>query len=128
MKKSGYTKKEKIMKPISRYARIDSVGREPRNSFEALRRYLHLTQHRFGEKLGLSKAVVHIYEAGISAPPMNAWLRMKEIALQNGIELTDDIYASLMQKKAERMISTIDSKVKRMKDKIESLQKHIITS
>lgn len=128
MKKSGYTKKEKIMKPISRYARIDSVGREPRNSFEALRRELHLTQEHFGEKLGLSKAVVHIYEAGISAPPMNAWLRMKELALHNGIELTDEIYASLMQKKAERMISTIDSKVKRMKDKIESLQKHITIS
>ena len=48
---------------------------------------------------------------------------MKEIALHNGIELTDDIYAWLMQEKAERMMLTIDSKVKRMKDKIEWLQR-----
>lgn len=110
-------KKEKM----SQYARLGST-RPPRNDFEALRRSLYLTQERFGQKLGLSKAVVQQYESGRSAPTTNSWRRMKETAMQNGIELTDELYHAFMQEKAVRLKGSIEKRVNRINQKILELQ------
>lgn len=106
---------------MSQYARIDSI-RPPRNAFEALRRSLYLTQERFGQKLGLSKAVVQQYESGRSAPTTNSWMRMKETALQNGIDLTDELYHDFMRGKAVRLKGSIEKRVDRIHQKILELQ------
>jgi len=113
--------REKKTQKVGQYARLDST-RPPRNAFEALRRELHLTQENFGKKLGLSKAVVQQYESGRSGPTRNSWMKMKETALSNGLELNEDIYHLFMKDKSERLLNSIDDKVKRMKDKIDRLQ------
>lgn len=91
----------KAEKPISRYARIDSIGRVARNSFEELRRELNMTQDIFGEKLGLSKQCIQFYETDRSFPKTNTWLKMKENARLNGFELSDDIFEDFTKKKME---------------------------
>jgi DNA-binding transcriptional regulator YiaG len=113
--------REKKTQKVSQYSRVDST-RPPRNAFEALRRSLHLTQEDFGQKLGLSKSVVQQYESGRSAPTTNSWLRMKETALHNGIELTEELYHAFMQEKAIRLQDSIEKRVDKINQKILELQ------
>mgnify|MGYP003606565309 CR=1 FL=1 len=117
VKKVVYVRKGEL----SKYCRWDGVL-PPRNEFEVVRRGLHLTQESFGDKLGISKSLVNQYESGRSSPTVRTWLKMKENAERNGIELTDALYLSFMQDKSHRLLNSIDDKVQRMKDKIEGLQ------
>jgi DNA-binding transcriptional regulator YiaG len=114
---------EKVKKPpkvkeISRYARIDSVGRVARNSFEALRRELNLTQDQFGEKLGLSCQMVSMYEADLISPTVKKWMKIKDHASQHGIVLSDTLFEDFMKAKAKRMVEGIDARVQRTNDRI----------
>ena len=106
------------VKEVSRYARIDSVGRVARNSFEALRRELNLTQVQFGEKLGLSSEMVSMYEADTISPTVKKWMKIKDHAAQHGIMLSDTLFEDFMKAKAKRMIEGIDARVQRANDRI----------
>jgi DNA-binding XRE family transcriptional regulator len=105
-------------KPISQYSRIDSEGREARNKFEALRRSLGLTQEIFGEKLGLSKQLVHFYETDRSSPTIRTWIKMKANAALHEIELSDEIIDEFMQKK-------FDNRKKRLQDQLDQINDKI---
>jgi DNA-binding XRE family transcriptional regulator len=100
-------------KKLSQYARIDSEH-EPRNKFEALRRSLGLTQEAFGEKLGLSKAMVFYYETDYVAPSVTTWVKVKANAKANGIELGDDILNEFLEKKVMKKKERLTNKIERM--------------
>ena len=106
------------VKEVSRYARIDSVGRVARNSFEALRRELNLTQVQFGEKLGLSSEMVSMYEADTISPTIKKWMKIKDHAAQHGIALSDTLFEDFMKAKAKRMMESMDARVQRVNDKV----------
>lgn len=111
VKKVVYVRKGEL----SKYCRWDGVL-PPRNDFEALRRELHLTQESFGNKLGISKSLVNQYESGRSSPTVRTWLKMKENAERNGIDLPNDLYYSFVKNKSERMIRSIDARLEHMKN------------
>jgi DNA-binding XRE family transcriptional regulator len=112
------------VKPISQYSRIDSEGREARNSFEALRRSLNLTQESFAEKLGLSKQLVQYYETDRSVPTLKTWRKMKENALLHNILLSDGIIEAFMQKKLGKKKEMLE---RRFEKKVEQLNESIQT-
>lgn len=111
VKKVVYVRKGEL----SKYCRWDGVL-PPRNEFEAVRRGLHLTQESFGNKLGISKSLVNQYESGRSSPTVRTWLKMKENAERNGIELTNELYYSFVKNKSERMIKSIDTQLEQIRN------------
>ena len=110
-------KVEKIKKP-SVYARYDALDREPRNQFEALRRYLQISQEVFAEKLGLTRQCIQQYETDRSFPTVNTWHKIKENAKQHGIELNDEILNEFLQKKLAKKKEMIE---RHHKEKVEKM-------
>jgi DNA-binding XRE family transcriptional regulator len=104
-------------KKVSQYARIDSEH-EPRNKFEALRRSLGLTQEAFGEKLGLSRAMVFYYETDHVAPSVTTWVKVKANAQANGIELGDEILNEFLEKKRSKRMEVLNRNIQQRLDQI----------
>jgi len=93
----------------------------PKNSFQAFRLSMKLTQEQLGEKCGLPRGLVSMYEAEKTYPTLNRWLRMKEVAAQNGIELSDTLFEDMMRVKAKRIEDKLPAKIQKAKEKMEAL-------
>lgn len=90
-------------------------GFNGRNKLEVLRFGLNLNQGDFGKMLGISKQLVHLYETNKTIPTLKNWIKIKESALNNGIELSDDIYQDFLEAKARSMMDDIKIKMEQLR-------------
>lgn len=68
------------------YETIDNM-----NPFQMFRASLKMTQKEVGALLGIEQTQYGHYESGERLPTLRSWIKMKMIAKENGIELTDEM-------------------------------------
>lgn len=60
------------------------------DAVKRVRTEIGLGQKDFAEKLSLTKTAVYNYEAGLRVPKLSVIKKIKELAKENGIEISTD--------------------------------------
>lgn len=100
--------------PSRKYVRYDGDS-QPRSKLEALRFSLALGIKPFGELLGISNELLSLYERKKIIPSPKKWKLMKDNAMTNGIDLSDDIIEELLNFRIEKKKEKMEAKIELMK-------------